>query len=220
MSRNRSNKSSKAGDGMSKKPRRGSRKQGNQSSDTMRMFAAVEVPEEIQQKVHAYAHELEGLFEGVKWVSPENLHLTLKFLGDVEPGQVDEIKDALDDAMSKYGPFELGFADTGFFPSEKRPRVIWVGADGEIEQLVDMFQTLEGNLEPLGFDREARTFSPHLTIGRVRKFERITVPPDLKHFEPVSFTADTIALIKSTLTPQGPIYEKLHTCSLLEHTTD
>ena len=175
----------------------------------MRTFIAVELPEDIRNAVGYYIDSLKGLIKNVKWISRNNLHLTIKFLGDVKESDLENINDCVSKTASIFNPFVMGLSHIGFFPSRRKPRVVWISADGGEDNLIDIFHDLENYLEHLGFDRDSRTFSPHLTIGRVKRYEIATVPEILPEFDPVTFDVNSIALIKSTLTPRGPIYEKL-----------
>lgn len=174
----------------------------------MRTFIAVEMPEEIKQNVGQYIGSIRGIFKDVKWIPSYNLHFTIKFLGEVKKSELANLMDCISMTASEFTPFSMSLNCLGFFPSEKKPRVIWIGADGGADHLLEVFQTLENCLEKVGYDREARTFSPHLTIGRVRKERTVIVPDGLPEFKPVRFEINSLALIKSTLTPRGPIYEK------------
>lgn len=181
----------------------------------MRTFIAVEIPKDIQKAIGDYVDSIMGSFKDIKWVSPGNLHLTIKFLGEVKESDLKNLNDCVEKAASDFSPFIMALSNIGFFPSSKNTKVIWIGADGGADNLLDLFQELENFLENLGFDREARAFSPHLTIGRVKKKKKHNYPvninpEELPEFEPVKFYVKSIAIIKSTLTPQGPIYEKLY----------
>ncbi|MFC1490249.1 RNA 2',3'-cyclic phosphodiesterase [Candidatus Latescibacterota bacterium] len=186
----------------------------------MRTFIAVEIPAEVKEKIGLYVDSMQNSFQNVKWVAPENLHLTLKFLGEVKEDDVESLVECMKPIFSEFRSFELALEHTGFFPTSVNPRVIWIGSDGGADILLDIFQELEHCLESIGIDREARMFSPHLTIGRVKRnnkqSDQSVVNVDIPEFEPVSFTVGNIALIKSTLTPQGPIYEKLFEGKLKE----
>jgi len=177
----------------------------------MRTFIAVEVPDEVREKVGIYIESLKGLFEDkVKWVLPRNLHFTIKFLGEVRESELDVLKECVEQTAGDFSRFPLGISGVGFFPSERKARVIWLGTDGGGEKLLDVFQELESCLEKYGYDRDDKPFSPHLTIGRVRRNRRIFVPDGLADFKPVSFEAGGISIVKSTLTPKGPVYETLY----------
>ena len=175
----------------------------------MRTFISVELPKDIQKAIGDYISNIRGLINNVKWVSPHNLHLTIKFLGEVKATELENLSECIEKSTSFFSPFVMGLSDIGFFPSRKKPKVIWIGADGGEHNLLDLFHELEHNLEDLGIDREARMFSPHLTIGRVKRYKKIIIPEDLPDFKPVNFQVQNLAFIKSILTPQGPIYEKL-----------
>lgn len=187
----------------------------------MRTFIAVEIPAEIKNKIGRYVDLLRGSSQNVKWVSPENLHLTIKFLGEVNEDDVDSLIECMNPVLSEFSSFDLALEHIGFFPSIKNPRVLWIGSDGGADNLLDIFQELEHCLETVGVDRDERMFSPHLTIGRVkRNHDKLSDGPaftgDIPEFETASFRVNGIALIKSTLTPQGPIYEKLYEGKLKE----
>ena len=180
----------------------------------MRTFIAVEIPKDIQKKIGGYVSSINGNFRHVRWVSPQNLHFTIKFLGEVKSSNLDELKDCVAKTASETCQFWLNLNNTGFFPSKKNPRVIWIGADSGADNMLMMFQSLENHLEKVGFDREVRAFSPHLTIGRVRKDKKIAAPESLPEFGQESFLVSSLALIKSTLTPNGPVYEIIHKSDL------
>ena len=180
----------------------------------MRTFIAVEIPKDIQKKIGDYVSSINGNFRFVRWVAPHNLHFTIKFLGEVNNSSLDDLKDCVAKTASENNPFWLNLNNTGFFPSQRKPRVIWVGADSGADNLLMVFQSLENHLEKIGFDREVRAFSPHMTIGRVRKDKKISAPESLPEFEQESFLVSSLALIKSTLTPKGPVYETIHKSDL------
>lgn len=182
----------------------------------MRTFVAVEIPEDIRRTVGEYANGLRGMIPHVKWVSPENMHLTMKFLGEVDEKRIPEIEEFSALALKGFSPFTVEFSNLGFFPNARNPRVFWIGAAGGADKLLELYQDLEESLEKIGFDREAKTFSPHLTIGRTKHQERIIVPASVPEFNEVSFEVSGISLIKSTLTPQGPVYERLLTLPFTE----
>ena len=176
----------------------------------MRTFIAVDIPDDVKKAVGQYIDDIKTEFKGdVKWVSPDNLHFTIKFLGEVKKSAIDVLRDCIDKTAPEFEKFYINLSDIGFFPSDHRPRIIWLGAHNGADRMLDIFQELETCLEEYGFDREAKTFSPHLTIGRVKKHRKIVVPERIDEFEAVSFLADGLSLVKSTLTPNGPIYETM-----------
>ena len=180
----------------------------------IRSFIAIDLPQETREKLAATQEKLKQSRAGVRWVKPAGIHLTLKFLGNISPAQVDEIAAAVTQLVRDEPPLRLCAAGLGGFPNPRKPRVIWVGLRGEIERLANIQAGLEKALETLGFARERRGFSPHLTIGRVRDRQRlqalIEAMSTLELPEFNSFDADEIILYKSDLRPTGAIYTKLH----------
>ncbi len=180
----------------------------------IRSFIAIELPEETIQMFAAIQEQLKQSRAGVRWVKPGSIHLTLKFLGNISPAQVDDIAAAAAQVVGEEPPITLGAAGLGAFPSRKKPRVIWIGMEGEVQRLSRIQARVENALEPLGFVREKRPFQPHLTIGRVKDRRRLQTlidamaTLDMPPFN--SFDADEIILYKSDLRPTGAIYTKLH----------
>ena len=176
----------------------------------MRTFIAVELQKDVQDVIGEYIDSLKKIIHEVNWVPTENLHLTIKFLGEVPENHIDRLFEAVSKTASGFGPFGVMLANLGFFPALNGAKVVWIGADGGIDNLLDLFQELENNLENIGYDRESRTFSPHLTIGRVKKDKKARIPEKFPEFGQVRFDVKGLAVIKSKLTPAGPIYEKIY----------
>ncbi len=178
----------------------------------IRAFIAVNLTPEIRQKIGEA--ERDFAMEGIKLVEPGLVHVTLKFLGYIDEGRVDEIEEALRGITVK--PFLAEFKSLGGFPSTRSPRVIWIGAEGDF---VELNRQVEGLMEKAGFAREGR-FQPHVTIGRVK----FTTPeqkqrlPALfekyKDYDAGGMFVDAIYLMKSTLSPRGPKYEALREIKL------
>jgi 2'-5' RNA ligase len=173
----------------------------------IRCFVAVELPISMQDEIHRIEEEIAT--DGLRLVRPENVHVTLKFLGDVSEGNVQRVAEAL--AHVNMTPFPARVKGMGAFPG-RTIRVVWLGLEGEFEEL---YLKVESALEPLGFEREARGFSPHVTIGRVprpgpRTNRHISEKmADLSGIDLGGFTVDRFHLKKSTLTRGGPIYDNL-----------
>jgi 2'-5' RNA ligase len=180
----------------------------------IRSFIAIDLPEETRRALAEIQEQLKQSGARVRWVNPGSIHLTLKFLGDIHPDQVDDIAAATARAVRSEPQLNLRAAGLGAFPNHRKPRVIWVGLRGEVERLVNIQAGLEKALEPLGFALEGRGFRPHLTIGRVKDRHRLQSLIDamstLELPEFNSFDADEIILYKSDLRPTGAIYTKLH----------
>jgi RNA 2',3'-cyclic 3'-phosphodiesterase len=175
----------------------------------MRTFIAVELNREARGTVNRYIDSLREYIKDVKWVAEENLHITIKFLGEIKENDLGKLKENVEKTAALFGPFVLTLADTGFFPGEKAARVVWIGADGGIDHLLELFQELENNLENIGFDREEKTFSPHLTIGRAKRDRKIIINENFPEFDSITIDVKSISIMKSTLTPDGPIYERI-----------
>ncbi len=177
----------------------------------MRTFVAIDIPAEIRQRISQLIEELKPTTNRVRWARPEGLHVTLKFLGEVPPEKVEEVKSRLT-AVHLAAPFGVQVEGAGYFPSEHSPRVIWLGLHGA-EPLTELANGVENALIPLGFSKEDRPFSAHLTLGRLRTPDQIfAVKEILRRREPLnlgSFTPDEFFLYESRLSPEGSRYHKL-----------
>ncbi|UCF03190.1 MAG: RNA 2',3'-cyclic phosphodiesterase [Deltaproteobacteria bacterium] len=180
----------------------------------IRSFIAIDFPDETRKALEDIQKELKQCGAGVRWVKPSSIHLTLKFLGNIQAALVEEIALAVAQEIRDQPPITLRPAGLGAFPSRRKPRVIWIGMEGEVQRLNGIQARVENALEPLGFVREKRDFRPHLTIGRVKDRRRLQSLVDAMatlDMEPFnSFDADEIILYKSDLRPTGAIYTKLH----------
>jgi 2'-5' RNA ligase len=167
------------------------------------------------------ARELKSSGADVKWVKPESMHLTLKFLGETPENRVPDIKNALAEALAGKSALDLAIKGCGSFPGQKKPQVVWLGLDGQVEGLKDLARDIEARLELLGFPPERRSFKAHLTLGRMRRGPKRggkhsgSVAPLVraiaaqKEYQGPLFRADNVVLMQSTLTPAGPIYQPL-----------
>jgi len=185
--------------------------------DVVRSFVAIDLPAGVRAELTSLEEKLKARRHPfVKWVDPESMHLTLKFLGNVAADSIPQIVGAVSSVVQMHSPFKLQVADTGAFPNWQRPQVVWVGVGGELDRLNSLQKGLESVLSPLGFPPESRPFSAHLTLGRLR--DRVT-PDDRRRFAEfaqtvefktsLSFEVNAIRLMKSQLTPAGPIYSEL-----------
>jgi 2'-5' RNA ligase len=180
----------------------------------IRSFIAIDLPDATRQALAAVQEQLKQSRATVRWVKPGSIHLTLKFLGNIHAAQVEDIARAVVQEIRDQAPITLRPAGLGAFPSLRKPRVIWIGMNGEVQRLNAIQVRVDNALEPLGFVREKRGFRPHLTIGRVKDRRRLQslvdamVTLDVEPFN--SFDADEIILYKSDLRPTGAIYTKLH----------
>ncbi len=194
-------------------------KKEGKKEKTARLFIAVDIPPEITGGIDRMLSEMKKRIHGVRWVKGDSIHLTLKFLGNVAEEKIEGIEEALEPVGSRHEAANLTVERLGAFPSMKRPRVIWLGIGGDVERLAALRNDVEEVCASLGFTRESRPFSPHLTIGRIRDAKKAgtIVSGTLKdletaRFEP--FTVETFHLYRSELKPEGAVYTKLKTFSL------
>jgi 2'-5' RNA ligase len=175
-------------------------------SGPVRAFVAVFPPLEVRQEALAVARRL-PLGDRVRWIRPENVHLTLKFLGDVREEALDSICAALGEACAGYAPFDVGLMGLGAFPSARRARILWAGTSMGSDRLRSVAADVDAALVPLGFESEKRPYTPHMTLGRVRgRPASLDLPSDA---EGPGFRVEHVELMKSTLTQEGPIYKSL-----------
>lgn len=172
----------------------------------MRLFVAAILPEEIRGQVSNHIDLLSSRYDGVKWEKPEKLHITLKFLGDVDDSQAKDIAVLLKKLALSYISFNLTLKELGGFPNLKKPRILYIGLSKNT-QLSKFVNELEKQLAELGFEKEARKFIPHITIGRVKK--RINIQ-DMPQLIQSSFNANDIGLIKSELCQSGSVYRPIY----------
>ena len=176
---------------------------------TMRTFIAIEIPEIIRKRIADFQEELRGARASVSWTKPQNIHVTLKFLGDVEESNLSGIVEAVKETALPNKVFTIEVAGQGGFPSMRRPRVLWVGIGRGSKELKQVAEMLEERLEPLGFESEKRKYTPHLTIGRVKSQSNIGKMADIIGRTSIaagSFSAKKIVIMKSILHPTGAIY--------------
>jgi RNA 2',3'-cyclic 3'-phosphodiesterase len=180
----------------------------------IRCFIAVELPEDVKKELTVLENVLKARSPSVvKWVGPEGIHLTLKFLGEVPDEQIEEITMAMEEGCRGFAPFQLEVSGVGAFPNLNRVQVIWVGVKGEIDKLAALQKSIDDNTEQLGFPKENRAFSPHLTLGRVRmeaelvERQKIGKLLSATSFAPNQvFQVNAVYLIQSQLQRTGAIY--------------
>ncbi len=182
-------------------------------SETIRSFIAFELPENIISSIGKLQKQIKCHGLDARWVRPENIHLTLKFLGDITKTDMESAGGTIIETAKGYAPIFLSAKGIGIFPNIKRPRVIWAGIAGQISTLVGLQRELDENLESIGFAKEKRLFKGHLTLGRIKKkipLKRLSdAIKKFEEFESEIFTADQIILFKSVLKPSGHVYTKL-----------
>ena len=178
----------------------------------IRCFIAIEIPGLLKRSIGDMIENLKKPGADVKWVPPQNIHITLKFLGSTDESLLETIKDSLSKKLSPYSPFYIKISGIGCFPDERRPRVVWVGTHGS-GVIGDVQRDIEAEMKKLGFSSEERKFSPHLTIGRVRSQKRIPeMMKRLDEYRSIGFgdmEVKGITLMKSELKPAGAEYHPL-----------
>jgi 2'-5' RNA ligase len=190
--------------------------------EQIRSFIAIDLPEELKRGLTDIKLQLQSASRApVKWVDPQSIHLTLKFLGNIDVSITGKVTEAIEEAVRGVHPCHLGAGGLGVFPSMKRVQVVWVGLSGEVDRLSHLQQRIESGLAPLGFARERRPFTPHLTLARIR--DRATQNERQELGELVAGTSfrtdchikvDTVHLMKSQLTREGPIYSRISSVTL------
>lgn len=181
--------------------------------ETIRTFIAVELPQEIHDRLQQLQDHFRASMPDVRWTKHGSVHLTLKFLGDVQVSRIDAISGGLRDIAGQFSPFIMSLAGMGAFPNSRRPRIVWVGVEKGADRLIEITKLIEASMKRLGFPREKRPFRLHLTVGRIR---RLTDPAAMTKAlersrvgELGEFTVERISLIKSQLDPAGSIYTTL-----------
>jgi 2'-5' RNA ligase len=179
----------------------------------VRSFLAIELPKPILRKIEEVQGDLRLTHADVRWVSPEKIHLTLKFFGNIEESRIDSIFKSIEESVQNTLPFSLKVRGVGAFPQMKNPRVIWMGLVNGSEALISLQKQIEDQLEKIGFQPEDRPFHPHLTLGRMKssrgKNELVRRMEKHKEEEFGDLPVERVVLFKSDLRPSGPIYTPL-----------
>lgn len=176
----------------------------------IRAFLAIDLPASLRPVLSRAQEELKKSGADVKWVPVGNIHITLKFFGNITDLQVANISEAVAATAAGQKPFSLMVTDAGAFPSPKSPRVVWLGIGGDLEVLRDFHRRLETSFAALGFPPEDRPFAPHLTLGRVKSpAGRVALTQCLVNLPPpeaAPFQVSEIVLFRSNLSPKGATY--------------
>jgi 2'-5' RNA ligase len=181
----------------------------------IRAFVAVELSSAVIDRARSLIERLRPSGADVKWVEPQNMHLTLQFLGDVPEAQTAEVCRAVNEAAKGFQPFEVSLAGAGCFPDARRPRTLWIGVQDGLEPLTRLQAAIEAVLGELGFPGEDRQFHPHLTIGRVRQGggpavrELGQLVRQHADFDAARATIDHVTVFSSVLGKAGPTYQAL-----------
>lgn len=177
----------------------------------MRAFFCIELDEALKARLDAITQALRRrTFARVSWVRAENLHITLRFLGEISAASVGDLKKVAEVAVEGLAPFEVKLDKLGAFPDLRRPRVLWVGSTEISEGALKLHAALEKNLSLLGFEPEEKNYKPHVTLGRIKEIKKSEMEDLAQRLEQITFSyvarAQSITLMESKLTPAGSIY--------------
>ena len=190
----------------------------------MRLFIAIPLPSAQREIIAQTQQQVQAQIpnRAVRWVAPENVHLTLQFMGEVEAERVSDIEAALRARCAEFAPLELQLNGAGCFPEARRPRVIWLGLQGDVESLQRLQKSIAQAVAPFHNQHDDKPFAPHLTLGRVKTFDRREAQAigravaNAKVEAGQSWMVQSVELIRSELTPRGPIYTTLAKVELPE----
>ncbi len=188
----------------------------------MRTFVAIFPPPEVREAASFGAREavrgLAGDHRGdrIRWTKPENVHLTLKFLGDVQEEVLEDLCTALAEAVAGHASFDVELTGLGAFPSARRARIMWAGVGAGSEELRSLAEEVDAALAPLGFERERRPYTPHLTLGRIPGRPVSLDLPSSGVEELGRFRVQRVEFVRSTLTAKGAVYEIIGAFALKE----
>jgi 2'-5' RNA ligase len=184
----------------------------------IRCFIAVKIPETVLVEIEKYGQNLKRIAPDIRWVRIKGIHLTLKFLGEIKSELLEQVKESLRSVTGIVDPFNIEIQGTGCFPTRRRPRVFWLGLEQDRKtSLTIVQQWIEDRLSELGFEKEKRRFTPHLTLGRVRRpqdFTQLFEYMDEHPFKKVSFKVANIVLMQSILHPSGAEYTPIQVYKL------
>jgi 2'-5' RNA ligase len=183
----------------------------------LRSFIAIELPETVKSALAELQQELKKCGADIRWIKLASIHLTLKFLGNIEDKVVENIVKVIKGTCEKYSEFNLDIKGVGVFPNIKSPRVIWVGVNSNTA-ISGLQNEIEGGMSSLGFERENRKFTPHLTLGRFRSYQgKASLVDKIESYKDTTFgimDVNSVSLIKSDLSPAGAKYTRLANVAL------
>ncbi len=184
----------------------------------IRIFVAVKLPDHVIRMLSDIRQDLKKHGFRIKWSQPENIHLTLKFLGDICPDDVEPVCRVVDASVRGIAPITIRAAGVGVFPDIRRPRVLWTGISGQTDLLEKLQKAIDNGMHSLGFAREERRFTGHLTLGRFKgRQDSETLIDMMRSYKDMisdEFLVDAVSVYKSELKPSGPIYTNLSSIRL------
>jgi 2'-5' RNA ligase len=184
----------------------------------MRIFIAIELPSLVKEELARIQERLKGTRDKIKWVDSSLIHLTLKWVGEIEEKDLEKVVEAAKRVASKFSPFNLEVKGMGAFPSFLSPRVIWIGVNEGKEAVEDLAREIHQELGKEGFSSENKKWVPHLTLGRVKllleRGKLAEIIQGEKDAKAGRVRVESLSVVRSRLTPQGPIYTTLKRISL------
>ena len=189
------------------------------SEKLIRTFLSIPVPLEVRSKKNMLYSTLEESPAKINWVKNVQLHLTIKFLSHTPESIIEKIINEVGSVTSTLRPFEIIIESTGCFPIKERPRVLWMGVNGNLDPLYDLFTKIESALNLLGFPKEQQGYTPHITLARIKYPQKWT--PDISTFlkssyDPIDFPIDRVQYFSSELLPSGTVHTLLKSFPLGE----
>jgi 2'-5' RNA ligase len=189
------------------------------NKDNIRSFIAIDLPENIKEELYRLSLDIKSKIDGLRPTQPQNIHLTLKFLGNIPESSIDKIKDALDKTTKDCSKFSIILDKIGIFPNYKFPRVLWVAPEQGIDKIKQVKKKLDNQLILLGISKDQKTFKAHITIARIKYGKKIktnfqAILENIKLDIKSAINIESLHLYKSVLTSNGPIYTKLHSSKL------
>ncbi len=188
------------------------------NQNKIRAFIAFHLPEDVRTYIRDLQNQLRSRGLDLRWVAPENIHLTLKFLGDINPSDTEQIAQAMSQAVQGTSALHLGAKGLGVFPTVRKARVLWIGLTGDTHDLIGLQNRLDDRLAELGYEKESRAFKAHLTIARAKESpdpkQVLEAMEKFANFASPDFAAEELILWQSQLKPSGAVYTKLKSVSL------
>ena len=185
-------------------------------SHHIRAFFAIDLPENIISNIITIQEKFKKeMPQIIKWVNPSQQHITLKFIGALKAQDIYPLQTAIQKEIKSLPSFKLNVVNIGAFPNINRPKIVWVGIT-DYQEVIKLFEIIESNTSRLGYKKETHSFSPHITLGRIKpiasKNELLSISQtieDMNHYQFGELRVTKVVLYKSTLTPKGPIYDLL-----------
>jgi RNA 2',3'-cyclic 3'-phosphodiesterase len=178
-----------------------------------RAFVAIELPEKIKRDIRKLQHAFASHGLDIRWVKPANMHLTVKFLGDVDPSDIESVGRVLSDTAANHPMFDLTPRGVGVFPNIRRPSIVWTGIAGQTDVLGSIHRSVNSGLSDIGFESDKRPYRGHLTLGRIKTHRNqnrlVTALRVNQEFVSEAFSVERLVMFKSELQPAGPVYTRL-----------